>query len=80
MHTLQRRHFVAFGAATFVPGVGLAHHGWSSFDQDKPIYLEGKAESVAWRNPHAELKLRLTPNLQLPADLATRKMPAVGRC
>ena len=76
MHTLQRRHFVVLGTATFVPGVGLAHHGWSSFDQDKPIYLEGKAESVAWRNPHAELKLRLTPNLQLPADLATRKMPA----
>ncbi len=76
MHTLQRRHFVALGAATFVPGVALAHHGWSSFDQDKPIYLEGKAENVAWRNPHAELKLRLTPNLQLPADLAARKMPA----
>lgn len=19
-----------------------AHHGWSSFDQDRPVYLEGK--------------------------------------
>ena len=76
MHALNRRHFVALGAATLAPGFALAHHGWSSFDQDKPIYLEGKADSVAWRNPHAELKLRLNANLQLPADLATRKIPA----
>jgi Family of unknown function (DUF6152) len=53
-----------------------AHHGWSSFDQARPIYLEGKAASVAWRNPHAELVLELSPGLKLPADLATRKLPA----
>ncbi len=72
---MQRRHFVALGASTLAP-FAHAHHGWSSFDQDKPIYLEGKADSVAWRNPHAEIKLRVTANLQLPPDLATRKIPA----
>ncbi len=73
---MQRRQFFALGGIALMPLVSRAHHGWSSFDQDKPIYLEGKAESVAWRNPHAEIKLRLNPNLQLPADLAGRKVPA----
>ncbi len=54
-----------------------AHHGWSSFDQNRPIYLEGKAAQVAWRNPHAEMQLDLpAEGLKLPADLATRSLPA----
>jgi hypothetical protein len=53
-----------------------AHHGWSSFDQTRPLFLEGRARKVAWRNPHAELDLELTPGLALPADLATRRLPA----
>ncbi len=53
-----------------------AHHGWSSFDQARPIYLEGTARDVRWRNPHAELKLELAADLKLPADLATRALPA----
>ncbi len=53
-----------------------AHHGWSSFDQSRPIYLEGKAVKVAWRNPHAELELELAAGLTLPADLPGRVLPA----
>ena len=40
-------------SATALPLVAHAHHGWSSFDQDRPIYLEGTARDVKWRNPHA---------------------------
>lgn len=54
----------------------LAHHGWSSFDQSRPLWLEGKAAAVQWRNPHAELKLEVRADLQLPADLASRALPA----
>ena len=82
---MKRRQLFLLGAAGLVPlglvPLGLvptqarAHHGWSSFDQDKPLYLEGKVESVSWRNPHVELKLRLAPNVKLPADLATRAVP-----
>jgi len=53
-----------------------AHHGWSSFDQDRPIYLAGRAVEVKWRNPHAELMLELQSPLALPADLAQRPVPA----
>jgi hypothetical protein len=72
---IDRRYFV-------IHGLGLAtlpawaHHGWSSFDQTRPIYLEGKAAKVAWRNPHAELELDLVADLKLPADLASRSLPA----
>ena len=72
---MQRRTLLAFAAAGFAPALARAHHGWSGFDQDRPIYLEGKAESVVWKNPHAELMLRLTPGLALPSDLAKRTLP-----
>ena len=62
-------------ALAHVP-VGLAHHGWSSFDQDRPIYLEGKVTKVKWQNPHAELELEVPAGLKLPANLAARNLPA----
>jgi hypothetical protein len=63
-------------AAASLPAWARAHHGWSSFDQERPIWLEGKVVGVRWQNPHAELKLELAPGLKLPADLASRTLPA----
>jgi hypothetical protein len=71
---MKRRTLVL--AAAGVPGLALAHHGWSSFDQDRPIYLEGRATTVRWQNPHAELMLEVAPGLRVPADLAGRSVPA----
>lgn len=71
---MQRRTLIATALA--LPLAARAHHGWSSFDQGRPIWLEGKAAKVAWRNPHAELSLELPADLKLPADLASRKLPA----
>ena len=52
-------HFLAVaGAGAAGCRRARAHHGWSSFDQDRPIYLEGKARERRWRNPHAEFELR----------------------
>jgi hypothetical protein len=62
-------------AATLAPLAARAHHGWSSFDQARPIWLEGKVVKVAWRNPHAELVLELPAEPKLPADLAGRALP-----
>ena len=76
---MQRREFVQLAAALGWGGVAtgaLAHHGWSSFDQTRPIYLEGKAVDVRWRNPHVELSLALPETLRVPADLAQRPLPA----
>lgn len=69
---MQRRLFLLAAVSSPV----LAHHGWSSFDTDRPLYLEGRAAKVAWRNPHAEIELEVVAGLKLPADLAKRSVPA----
>jgi Family of unknown function (DUF6152) len=76
--SMQRRHFIASAGLLALPltRAAWAHHGWSSFDQGRPIYLEGRAAKVRWANPHAELELELPAELRLPADLATRPLPA----
>ena len=71
---MQRRTVIA--AALGAPMLARAHHGWSSFDQTRPLWLEGRVTQVRWRNPHAELVLERAANLTIPADLATRKLPA----
>ena len=74
---MQRRRLLLVGAgAALVLPTARAHHGWSSFDQSRPLYLDGRARKVAWRNPHAEIELELRPGLALPADLAQRALPA----
>ena len=70
---MQRRNFIASTAVFALPA--WAHHGWSSFDQNRPIYLEGTASKVRWANPHTELELEVAADLKLPADLATRALP-----
>jgi hypothetical protein len=71
---MQRRSLIA--AALWAPLAARAHHGWSGFDQGRPIWLEGRATKVSWRNPHAEVTLELPADLKLPADLARRQLPA----
>lgn len=69
-----RRQFAAL-AALATP-LAHAHHGWSSFDQDRPIYLEGRVVESRWRNPHAELVIETPATPALPAGLAQRPLPA----
>jgi hypothetical protein len=72
---MQRRSWLVLSAAGLALPV-WAHHGWSSFDQTKPVYLEGKAAKVVWGNPHTSVDLELNADLRLPADLASRPLPA----
>jgi hypothetical protein len=80
-HRLHRRRIsgaLAVGAGLLTLGLpaARAHHGWSSFDLNRPIWLSGKARRVAWRNPHAELELELEADLKVPADLSQRRAPS----
>jgi Family of unknown function (DUF6152) len=77
--TMQRRPFLTASLALPLAAFARAahaHHGWSSFDQDRPIYLEGKVLKVAWQNPHTELDVEISSGLKIPADLANRSLPA----
>ena len=76
---MKRRDVLKSSVALSVAGAclpALAHHGWSSFDQDRPIYLEGRVVKSVWQNPHVELMIDLPAALRLPADLAQRTLPA----
>jgi len=73
---MQRRSVLIAGLSLVHAPWVRAHHGWSSFDQARPLYLEGRVAKVVWRNPHVEFDLEVAPDLKLPADLATRSVPA----
>jgi hypothetical protein len=73
---MKRRHLLITVAGALPLPYAWAHHGWSSFDQGRPVYLEGVARKVVWRNPHVEFDLELAADLKLPADLARRPVPA----
>ena len=60
--------------SALIGGVAFAHHGWSSFDETKPIYLEGVVKSVKWQNPHAEVMLEVS-RAAPPAALARFAIP-----
>ena len=47
----------AMGLLAGVPGVAVAHHGWSSYDAEKVITTTARLQDVAWRNPHAQAKI-----------------------
>ena len=72
----MKRRSLLISPLMLAAGAARAHHGWSSFDLERPLYLEGRAARVAWRNPHAELELELAAESRLPADLASRRVPA----
>ncbi|MGJ7491965.1 DUF6152 family protein [Variovorax sp. ZT4R33] len=74
---MHRRHFLAAAAASpWALSPAWAHHGWSSFDQERPIYLEGQVLRSRWQNPHAELVIEVPAGLKVPADLGKRPVPA----
>jgi hypothetical protein len=45
---MQRRHALQTLIATALPvsKIATAHHGWSSFDLDRPVYLKGKTYAL----------------------------------
>jgi hypothetical protein len=67
--------FAALVALPLICSLAWAHHGWSSFDETKPVYIEGVVKSVKWENPHAEVVLEVAEKLAVPADLAKRSFP-----
>ena len=73
---MERRHILVAAAGTLVLPRAYAHHGWSSFDQGRPVYLEGVARKVVWRNPHVEFDLEVPAEIKVPPDLAKRPVPA----
>ncbi|MFT3850924.1 MAG: DUF6152 family protein [Propionivibrio sp.] len=72
---MERRQFIMGIPLVLASRPLWAHHGWSSFDETRPVYLAGTVSRVRWQNPHAELTLDLASPLVLPENLKTRTAP-----
>ena len=74
---MKRRHIVIAAASLpLATPLAFAHHGWSSFDQDRPIYLEGTVVERPLAEPACGTVDRYPAGLKVPADLAKRTLPA----
>ena len=76
---------VVVGVA-WVGSVG-AHHGWSSYDESKPLTLTGAIREAGYENPHGFARLEvegkvwyvvLAPPSRMETRGLTREMLAVG--
>jgi hypothetical protein len=51
------RNLAVAAALAALPAAALAHHGWSSYDEDKPVTVSGPLKDVTWGNPHGSAKI-----------------------
>lgn len=52
------RKFALAAALVALPAGALAHHGWSSYIEEKPVTLTGPLQDVTWGNPHGSAKVK----------------------
>ena len=45
------------GAMVLIPGLALAHHGWSEYDSSKALKLTGKIVESGYEHPHGHVRL-----------------------
>ena len=48
---------LAFALILALPAA--AHHGWGSYDADKPMTIEGAIETIKLENPHGAMTVQL---------------------
>ena len=55
----MRKILIAAAVATMLPAGLQAHHGWSSYDQNKTLKFTGKILESSYENPHGMIKLEV---------------------
>jgi Family of unknown function (DUF6152) len=84
---MRRIHLFAV-ASLAIAAPAIAHHGWSSYDETKPITLSGSLATVTWGNPHGTATTRwqgkkwdviLAPTSRMDARGLTEAMIAPGQ-
>lgn len=57
MHTAEwlRRGAAAVLSVFVVGAIALAHHGWSAYDETKPLTVDGTIKTSSYANPHGTL-------------------------
>src|SRR3546814_3005640 len=49
---------IAAAMLSMVALPAAAHHGWSSYDETKPVTLTASFTELSWGNPHGSTKMR----------------------
>lgn len=59
MHSLSRRHALLLAAGALLAPFrnAAAHHGWGSYDAEKPLELSGRIAAMSYEWPHAGMNL-----------------------
>ncbi|QUN25754.1 hypothetical protein KB879_16210 [Cupriavidus sp. KK10] len=80
--------FAASAALALAAVPAIAHHGWSTYDETRPLTLTGKIVESHYENPHAHIRVDaggkrwlavLAPVSRMEARGATADKVAVGR-
>lgn len=84
---MRLRHVIA-AALLMAPVPAIAHHGWGSYDANRPITIRAPIEEVALSNPHGMLmvtyegkhwEVTLAPLSRMQARGATAELVAKGK-
>ena len=82
------RTVIFFSAFALLAGAAFAHHGWGSYDANKPVTVTGPILTSKFENPHATITVRdsdkvwtvtLAPISRMSSRGATDKVVAVGQ-
>lgn len=74
--------------AAFASVPAIAHHGWSTYDETRPLTVTGKVVESRYENPHATIRVEadgkrwfavLAPVSRMESRGASADMVAVGR-
>ena len=77
-----------FAAFAVLTGAAFAHHGWGSYDANKPLTVTGPIMTSKFENPHATITVQgsdklwnvtLAPTSRMNTRGATEKVVAVGQ-
>lgn len=88
VRTFRTARQIVFVLAVSAAASAFAHHGWSDYDADKAMTLNGTVKSSSYENPHATITLDangqsymvvLAPVSRMESRGAPREAVAVGR-
>lgn len=70
----------ALFAASLAALPATAHHGWSGYDNDKPVTLTGNVTEASYTYPHGTIKLEAAGKVWLvvlapPSRMSARGLP-----
>ena len=68
----------AAALAIAIAGPAFAHHGWSEYDQDKPLTLTGRIVETGYEHPHGHVRLETPGKTWLVVLAPPSRMQARG--